>query len=224
MRNNVASVGGVGGLAARHSPRHTPAMPEPVARPPILGDQIPQRGNAFTRAAGRFVLRLTGWHFKGNFPNVPQFVLIVAPHTSNWDFPVGLQAMFALGLRCVYLGKHTMFRWPLGALMRWLGGVPVDRSSAHNVVFQTTALFRAHERLVLIVSPEGTRKKLAKWRTGFWFVARGAGVPIVPIAFDYSTRTFRIFPPFVPTDDRDADFAILRACYRANMARHPNQF
>jgi 1-acyl-sn-glycerol-3-phosphate acyltransferase len=191
---------------------------------PVLGERVPQRGNALMRAIGLLALRVTGWRFEGDFPNIPKFVLIVAPHTSNWDFPVGLQAMFVLGLRCVFLGKHTLFRWPFGPFMRWLGGVPVDRSSAHNIVYQTTALFRNSERLVWIVSPEGTRKKLPRWRTGFWFVARGAGVPIVPIAFDYSTKTFRLFPPFVTTDDRDADFAILQSWFRADMAKHPAQF
>jgi 1-acyl-sn-glycerol-3-phosphate acyltransferase len=151
-------------------------------------------------------------------------VLIVAPHTSNWDFPIGLMAMFALNLRGVFLGKHTLFRWPFGGIMRWLGGAPVDRSSAHNVVYQTIALIRGNERLVLVVSPEGTRKKLPKWRTGFYYVAQGAGVPIVPIAFDYSTRTFRVFPPLVPGEDRDADFAVLRAHFDATMARYPAQY
>jgi 1-acyl-sn-glycerol-3-phosphate acyltransferase len=191
---------------------------------PVLGNQVPQRGSAFTRALASVALRLTGWRFVGDFPNVPKFVLIVAPHTSNWDFPVGLMAMFALGLRCVVLGKHTLFRWPFGAFMRWLGLVPVDRSSAHNVVFQTSTLFRGRDRMVLIVSPEGTRRRLPKWRTGFWFVARGAGVPIVPIAFDYSTKAFRLFPPLLPTEDRDADFATLHSYFRAGMARHPDQY
>jgi 1-acyl-sn-glycerol-3-phosphate acyltransferase len=199
-------------------------MSAPPLAVPVLGNEVPQRGNALARGLASIALRLTGWHFVGDFPNAPKFVLIVAPHTSNWDFPVGLMAMFALGLRCVVLGKHTLFRWPFGPLMRWLGLVPVDRSSAHNVVFQTTTLFRTRDHMVLIVSPEGTRKRLPKWRTGFWFVARGAGVPIVPIAFDYSTKTFRLFPPLSPTEDRDADFATLRGYYRAGMAKHPDQY
>ena len=170
------------------------------------------------------LLRLTGWRFAGAFPNVPKFVLIVAPHTSNWDFPIGLMAMFALNLRGSFLGKHTLFRPPFGGLMRWLGGVPVDRSSAHNVVFQTASFFRNSEKLVMVVSPEGTRRKLPRWRTGFWHVARGANVPIVPIAFDYSTRTFRLFPLFETTSDMDADFVVLRSHFRPEMARIPAQY
>lgn len=199
-------------------------MPARALNIPVVGDEVPRRGNAFSYAVARLALRLSGWRFEGDFPNLPKFVLIVAPHTSNWDFPIGLVAMFALGLRGVFLGKHTLFRWPVRSIMRWLGGVPVDRSSAHNVVYQTTALFRNRDRLVMVVSPEGTRKKLPKWRTGFWYVARGAAVPIVPIAFDYSTRTFRLFPPFMPTLNRDADFAKLQGYYHNGMAKFPAQY
>jgi 1-acyl-sn-glycerol-3-phosphate acyltransferase len=199
-------------------------MPAQPVNVPVLGDQVPQRGNAFSHALARLALRVTGWRFEGDFPNLPKFVLIVAPHTSNWDFPIGLMAMFALNLRGVFLGKHTLFRWPFGGIMRWLGGAPVDRSSAHNVVYQTIALIRGSEKLVLVVSPEGTRKKLPKWRTGFYYVAKGAGVPIVPIAFDYSTRTFRVFPPLLAGEDRDADFLALQAHFDARMARFPAQY
>jgi 1-acyl-sn-glycerol-3-phosphate acyltransferase len=197
------------------------------ARPltlPVLGDQVPKRGNALSRALAVLALKVTGWRIEGEFPNVSKFVLIVAPHTSNWEFPLGVMAMYAIGLRGAFLAKHTLFRWPIGAVMRWLGGIPVDRSSAHNVVFQTTALFRNRPHLILVVTPDGTRKKLPKWRTGFWYVARGAGVPIMPIAFDYSARLFRFLPLFYPTDDRDADFEALRANFHPGMAKFPDQY
>jgi 1-acyl-sn-glycerol-3-phosphate acyltransferase len=199
-------------------------MPAQPLNVPVLGDQVPHRGNAFSNALAHLALRLTGWRFEGDFPNYPKFVLIVAPHTSNWDFPLGLMAMFALNLRTVFLGKHTLFRRPFGGIMRWLGGAPVDRTSAHNVVYQTIALIRTNEKLVLVVSPEGTRKKLPKWRTGFYYVAKGAGIPIVPIAFDYSTKTFRVFPPLVAGDDKEADFRVLHAYFDAKMARFPAQY
>ena len=89
---------------------------------PALGDQVPRRGNAFSRALGRLAMRAAGWRFEGTFPNVPKAVIIVAPHTSNWDFPVGIAAKFALGIRATFLGKDTLFRWPFGSVMRWLGG------------------------------------------------------------------------------------------------------
>jgi 1-acyl-sn-glycerol-3-phosphate acyltransferase len=191
---------------------------------PTLGDQVPKRGNALTRVVACAAMRLTGWRFDGSFPNVPKFVLIVAPHTSNWDFLVGVMAMFAIGIRGTFLGKHTLFRWPMGIAMRWLGGLPVIRSSSLNQVEQTVNHVRASERMVLALSPEGTRKKLPAWRTGFYYVARGAGIPIVPVAFDYSTRTIRIFPLFQLTDDVTADIAALGSRFRAEMALRPAQY
>ena len=191
---------------------------------PALGDRVPRRGNAVTRAGARAALRWAGWRFEGALPDLPRFVIIVAPHTSNWDFVLGVLAMFALGLRGTFLGKDSIFRWPSGVVMRWLGGVPVDRSFPHQVVEQTISYFHASERLVLALSPEGTRKKRPKWRTGFYYVARGAGVPIVPVAFDYSTRMFRIFPPFVASDDAERDFASLHGLFHAGMAKRPSQY
>ena len=191
---------------------------------PSLGDAVARRGSALSRALARLAMRITGWRIDGEFPNVPQFVVIVAPHTSNWDFMVGVMAMFAIGFRGTFLGKHTLFRWPTDSVMRWLGGVPVDRTSPHNVVQQTIDYFHARPQLLLALSPEGTRKKLAAWRTGFWYVAKGAGVPIVPAAFDYPARRITISAPIAPGDDMDADIAQLRAHFDARMAKHPAQY
>jgi 1-acyl-sn-glycerol-3-phosphate acyltransferase len=190
----------------------------------VLGSRVPRRGNAFSRAVARLGMRVSGWRFEGEFPDLPQFVVIVAPHTSNWDFVLGVMAMFAIGLRGTFLGKDTLFRWPFRVVMRWLGGVPVDRFSPHNVVEQTTGFFRAHDQLVLALSPEGTRKKLPEWRTGFWYVAKGAGVPIVPVALDFSRRVFRIFPPVVPGASREEGFERLHELFDARMARHPERY
>jgi 1-acyl-sn-glycerol-3-phosphate acyltransferase len=195
----------------------------PVTIPP-LGDAVARRGNALSRGLATAAMRLTGWRIEGAFPNVAQFVVIVAPHTSNWDFFVGVMAMFAIGFRGTFLGKHTLFRWPLSVLMRWLGGVPVDRSSSHNVVQQTIDYFDARPQLLLALSPEGTRRKLPAWRTGFWYVAKGARVPIVPAAFDYPARRIRIYPPVQPGDDIAADIARLQAHFSAHMARHPEKY
>ena len=195
----------------------------PVPVPP-LGDAVARRGNALSRTIALSAMRLTGWRILGEFPDLPKFVVIVAPHTSNWDFFVGLMAMFAIGFHGTFLGKHTLFRWPTGPVMRWLGGVPVDRASAHNVVQQTIDYFRARTQLVLAMSPEGTRRKLPEWRTGFWYVATGAGVPIVPAAFDYPAKRIRIHPPVTLSDDIAADLLRLHAYYDARMARHPAKY
>jgi 1-acyl-sn-glycerol-3-phosphate acyltransferase len=219
MRRNFA-----GNLAPRQPQSHNAAMTfVPVTVPP-LGDAVARRGNALSRALAATAMRLTGWRIEGAFPNAPQFVVIVAPHTSNWDFLVGVMAMFAIGFRGTFLGKHTLFRWPLGAVMRWLGGVPVDRSSSHNVVQQTIDYFDSRPQLLLALSPEGTRRKLPAWRTGFWYVAKGAGVPIVPAAFDYPAKRIRIYPALRPGGDIGADFAQLQSHFDARMARHPEQY
>jgi 1-acyl-sn-glycerol-3-phosphate acyltransferase len=181
----------------------------------------PSRGNAFSRALGRAILRLFGWRVTGTFPPLPQFVLIVAPHTSNWDFFVGVLGMFATGLRAHWLGKHTIFRWPVSPFLRWLGGEPVDRSASHGTVGAAIAHFRSHAHWVLALSPEGTRRRVAAWRTGFLRIATGAGVPIVPVWFDYRSRTIGIGAPVRPGGDESADLAQVRALFHKEMARHP---
>jgi 1-acyl-sn-glycerol-3-phosphate acyltransferase len=211
-------------LASRQPQSHNAAMPSaPIFIPP-LGDAVARRGNAISRALALFAMRVTGWRITGEFPNLPKFVVIVAPHTSNWDFFVGVMALFAIGFRVTFLGKHTVFRWPTGVVMRWLGGIPVDRASSHNVVQQTIDYFRSRPQMLLALSPEGTRKKLPAWRSGFWYVAKGANVPIVPVAFDYPAKRITIFSPTHPGDDIIADVAQLRGHFAARMARHPAQY
>lgn len=184
---------------------------------------FPRRGSALTRRVAASLFRLIGWRFEGAMPELPKFVLIVAPHTSNWDFPVGLIAKFAIGFRATFLAKHTLFTWPMGPILRWLGGEPVDRTARHGVVSQVVARFAAEERYILVIAPEGTRRG-APWKMGFYHIARGAGVPILPVAFDWARRTIRFHPPMHPTDDEAADRAALRACFSAAMARHPDDY
>jgi 1-acyl-sn-glycerol-3-phosphate acyltransferase len=151
-------------------------------------------------------------------------VLIVAPHTSNWDFLVGLQAMFALHLRLSYLAKHTLFWWPLGPIMRWLGGVSVDRSIHADRVRDAVEEFNKRDKFILVVTPEGTRRKVPRWKRGFYHVALGAAVPIVPVSFDYSRRVITLWPPFTPTGNVDSDIAVLHAIYKREMAKTPENF
>ena len=191
---------------------------------PTLGDQVPHRGNACSRWFGRTCMRLIGWRFAGEIPNLPKFVIIVAPHTSNWDFPIGIFAQFALGFRGTFLGKDTLFRWPLGLVMRWLGGIPVFRHAPGNVVEQTIDHFRRHDRVLLVLSPEGTRKKRPVWRTGFHYVARGAEVPILPVSLDYSTRTVRFFPLHHTAATVAEDLQELGRHFNATMAFYPAQY
>jgi len=119
-----------------------------VNAPPLVGASIPRRRSAALRALGRAVLRLLGWRVEGEIPDVPKLVIAVAPHTSNWDFLVGMAAMFALDLRLTFIGKHTLFGGPLAPFLRWMGGVPVDRSSPHGVVGESVRAFESVERRV----------------------------------------------------------------------------
>ena len=172
---------------------------------PALGDQIPLRGSAPMRAVGHAVLRSMGWRVEGEVPNLPKFVIAVAPHTSNWDFVVGAAAMFALDLRLAFLGKHTLFRWPFGAFFRWMGGIPVDRSSPHGVVADSVAAFSRMDRRILAIAPEGTRRNVGHFKSGFLQIARGAGVPVVLASLDYAAKAVRLGPWFEPGEDVEAD-------------------
>jgi len=191
---------------------------------PMLPDSVEKFGNFFTRGVARTILWVMGWKIEGNFPDCKKMMLIVAPHTSNWDFFIGITVMFAIGFRARWLGKHTIFRKPFGTYMKWMGGVPVDRSKAGNVVDQVISKIENSEKIVLGMSPEGTRKKVDRWKTGFYRIANGANIPIVPVTFDYKTRIVVIMSPFVPTGELEADILYLQGLLKAESARHPAKY
>jgi hypothetical protein len=179
-----------------------------------LGPQAPQTRGRLLRRLGWWLLRQGGWRFEGQMPNLPKFVCIVAPHTSNWDFPVGLAAKWALGFDSHWWGKHTLFYPPLGWFMRANGGIPVDRANHHNFVDATVAAFHAEPQFALTLAPEGTRKKVSQWRTGFWHVAKGAGVPICCVALDWGRKVVRLGPIVEATEDDPAQgIARIRRVY-----------
>ena len=191
---------------------------------PPIGDLLPRRGNLISAAVARLMILASGWRFEGAPPNLKQFVMIVAPHTSNWDFLIGIMAMFALDIRATFLGKDTLFKAPFGFVLRWMGGVPVDRQSPHNVVEQMIGHLKNRERMILALSPEGTREKIPRWRTGFYWVAVGAGVPIVPVALDFSRKRFIIHPPQTMTGNAEQDMAHLQRFFRADQAFKPDRY
>ena len=172
---------------------------------PLAGANIPRRGSAVFRAIGRLVLRALGWCIEGEIPDLPKLVIAVGPHTSNWDFVVGAAAMFALDLRLSFLAKHTLFRGPFAAMLRWMGGIAVDRSSPHGVVDEAVAAFARTDRRFLAIAPQGTRAVGARYRSGFVHIALGARVPILLAALDYGARRVRFGPPFEPTPDVEAE-------------------
>lgn len=193
-----------------------------MSRPlPELPAPVPRRGGTAWRWIGRAIMRLTGWGIEGNFPALAKMVVAVAPHTSNWDFVHGAAAMFALDLRVSFIGKHTLFVWPFSAFLRWMGGIPVDRSAAHGVVGDAVDSFRRRQALVLAIAPEGTRRKVERFRTGFLHIARGAGVPVVLVGLDYATRTIRIGPVLEVGEDIEAERVRIEALFAAVPGRHP---
>jgi 1-acyl-sn-glycerol-3-phosphate acyltransferase len=184
----------------------------------------PRRGAGWSRALARRILTLIGWRVDGGLPPIPRFVLIVAPHTSNWDFPVGVFAMFAIGMQATWLGKHTLFRFPVNGLLRWLGGEPVNRTASHGMVEAAVARFREREQWIVVISPEGTRTRVERWKTGFHRIAQGAGVPVVPVSFDWAQKVVTIMPPVWTTEDAESDIARFRTMFHAGMAKHPESF
>ncbi|MCA1798953.1 MAG: 1-acyl-sn-glycerol-3-phosphate acyltransferase [Xanthomonadaceae bacterium] len=161
----------------------------------------------------RLLLRLFGWRIVGTFPSIPKAVIVVAPHTSNWDFIIGLLAKFALGLHVTFLGKHTLFRGPLGVWMRYLGGMPVDRSQPGDTVARVAAAVQDADEMLVAIAPEGTRRAAAGWKLGFYRIAHGAGVPVVPVAIDGKRKEIRIGDAVPLTGEVAADFAALAAYF-----------
>lgn len=165
--------------------------------------------------------KLRGWHIDGRPPAVKKFILVGAPHTSNWDFAVFLGATDELGIRASYLGKHSLFRWPLRRFMLDMGGIPVDRSKRSNYVEQVVAEFARRDELALVIAPEGTRYSDGRWRSGFYHMAMGADVPIVPAWLDRRTRRAAIGSPIQPTGDYAKDLKRIADFYRAAWPDNP---
>ena len=185
-----------------------------------LGDQVPRRGHWLLAGLGKLILGAMGWRIVGRLPNTPRVVLAVAPHTSNIDGLIGISAIQSLRVQVRFMGKHTLFEERLGRLMYWLGGIPVYRDSARDVVDQTTAVMR-ETPFWLGLAPEGTRTGAKRWKTGFYRIAEQMAVPIVVLGFCYRRRQVRIVDCFLPTGDMDADMARMVASLADIVPRKP---
>jgi 1-acyl-sn-glycerol-3-phosphate acyltransferase len=157
----------------------------------VLGDNLPKTSNRLTRWIGRITLRLWGWRIDGQFPNRPKLVVALLPHSSNVDFILTIAVLWALGLRSTFMMKHTLFWFPLAPVLRRLGGIPVDRNSAQGLVEQMRLAFQAKSKLVLGITPEGTRHGVVKLKEGFARIALASNVPVLPAVIDYQRRTVR---------------------------------
>jgi 1-acyl-sn-glycerol-3-phosphate acyltransferase len=173
----------------------------------------------------KFVLRLMGWHTNAVLPeSITQAVVIVAPHTSYWDFVIGRMTFWSSRLHIRVLIKKEVFFFPLGGLLRHLGGVPVARGKKNNLIDDVTELFRNDPFMVVVITPEGTRRKVRQWKKGFYYIAMEAKVPIALAFIDYATKTGGIGPLFYPTGDYEKDIVVIQDFYRGKTGRHPERF
>lgn len=177
------------------------------------------------RRLSLFIFWLTGWKAIGQAPkDIDKAVLIVAPHTSNWDFPIGRLYASIARSPVRFLVKKEMYFWPVGGIMDKLGGVPVNRKKSGNLVDAVADLFNDYDRIYIAITPEGTRKLVYDWKKGFYFIAKKANVPILLSYIDYKTKTVGIGEPFNVTGDVDADMKKIKEFYMEKAARHPELY
>jgi len=167
-------------------------------------------------------LRAFDWEVAGGVPNAKKAVLVAAPHTSNWDLPFSLSIAWVLGVHIQWMGKDTIFRFPFGAMMRALGGIPVDRSKSHNAVAAAVKLLKESDELILMIPPEGTRSVAKRWKTGFYYTAVGADVPIVLGFLDFGRKRGGIGTLLYPTGDIETDMDEVRRFYAGITGKHPH--
>jgi 1-acyl-sn-glycerol-3-phosphate acyltransferase len=175
------------------------------------------------KSVATLMLKLIGWKVSFSLPPCERYVLVGAPHTSNWDFPLGLLAMSAVGLRFNWVGKHTLFKGALGPIMRSIGGIPVDRRTSTGFVKKVLDIFNSRDQFVMAIAPEGTRSLTRQWKGGFYHIAVAAGVPIALGFIDYPRKRIGIDRLFEPSGDIEADFEILREYYQDKVGKRPEK-
>jgi 1-acyl-sn-glycerol-3-phosphate acyltransferase len=183
----------------------------------------PVGGNRFAAWLGKTLMSVTGWKLVGDLPQYSKMVLAVAPHTSNWDFFLGVAVLFRLRIKIRFLGKHSIFVPVAKQFLEAIGGIPVKRSSAHGVVGQVVDEFNANEKMILAVAPEGTRSAIFPWKTGFLAIAHKANVPVVLIGFDFKEKCVRFGPVLVSEGDFDQDMQKVYAYYETVPAKYPKK-
>ena len=189
-----------------------------------IGSRIPRRGGRLSQRIFAAVLGLMGWRITGSIPDEPKMVMIAGPHTSNWDFVMGVLCLFTLGLKVRWIGKHTIFVGPFGTWLRHFGGIPVNRSSPGALFRDVLNGFKENEAFIFGLSPEGTRSKVAEWKPGFHRIARAAGVPLLLVGVDFGRITMHFGPLYEVSDDFEADVSALKVHYNSFTAKHPELF
>lgn len=203
-------------MAAQNLPPDTPAQNGTTLhdltgqRIPDLPPNAPTQHSALLRKIARAWMALYGWRVVGQFPDLPKMMMIAAPHSSNWDGLWGILAKIALGVKIQFIAKNSLFVWPLGWFLRAMGAIPIDRSAAHGVVDAMANVIRHSDKRWLLIAPEGTRRKVEKWKSGFWHIAKAANVPVFVIYFHYPEKVVGLGKLFYLTDDMDADIQAMR--------------
>ncbi|SKB85621.1 1-acyl-sn-glycerol-3-phosphate acyltransferase [Luteibacter sp. 22Crub2.1] len=192
----------------------------PVDGIPVLGPNIPQLPVSRWMRICRWVIKRSGWRVVGDMPNLPKVILIGAPHSSYWDGVWGLLVKSAMGMDVGVMIKREVLNGPLGPVVRRLGMIPIDRSAATNVVDQMVKRFAEHEKMWVAIAPEGTRKPVKQWKSGFLRIARAAGVPIQTVFIDYPTKTFTVGPLVHASGDMEADMTRIRAMFAGYRGKH----
>lgn len=190
---------------------------------PDVGPAVPRRGNAFSRWLGRRLLNLIGWRMVGEFPNERKCILLGAPHTSNFDVVLALGGMLDLGINLNVMVKDNAFKGPWAGVFRWFGALPIDRSKSTGMVEQTVETFKRADHLLLVIMGEGTRKAPEKWKTGFYHIAAGAQIPLVPCVLRYDLKVLEFKPPFHPSGDFAKDWPLLLAQFKDGVPRYPER-
>jgi 1-acyl-sn-glycerol-3-phosphate acyltransferase len=179
--------------------------------------------SAFAKWFGRTVLRVLGWRVEGQIPNLKRLLIIGAPHTSNWDFVLAMGAILGLNIRLRWLGKHTIFKPGVVWFMEWLGGIPINRSQPQDIVGNVAKLVERDNGIVIGLAPEGTRKKVEKWKTGFLRMAEATDCTIFMIGLDFPKKLIVLGDIFEPTGDHEADLAAIMKHYKRYTAKYPDQ-
>lgn len=190
---------------------------------PVNGpnSHAPNGGNAFSGWLGRTLLQITGWHFENTMPQHPKMVFAVGPHTSNWDFFLGVSVLFALRIRINFLGKHSIFVPVIKQLLGFIGGIAVDRKAGNGVVGQVVERFAAKEKMILAVAPEGTRSPIYPWKTGFLAIAQQSHAKVVLIGFDFARKKVVFGPCFTCSEDLQMDMQKVYAFFDSIPAKYP---
>lgn len=189
-----------------------------------LGNLVPKRNGSIVPPISSWLMKVAGWRTVGEIPNISQAVVLALPHTSNIDGVYALPSLFALDIKISIMGKHTLFKVPvLKQLLQWMGIIPIDRSDKGSVLQTSIDKFKNGEPLFLGLSPEGTRDYTESWKTGFYYLALGADVPILPVALDYNTKEVRFLSLVYPTGDIEADLPKIYEQYRGVLPRHPER-